>query len=62
MLCNHECYKIGGPWIEEDPSCPIHGVNRKQINDSDESKREILYRLWCREINADEAFDMLEYI
>lgn len=20
-----ECYKIGGPWVAEDPDCPIHG-------------------------------------
>ena len=24
MSC--ECYKIGGPWIAEDPSCVIHGA------------------------------------
>ena len=23
MSC--ECYKIGGPWIAEDPNCPTHG-------------------------------------
>lgn len=21
-----ECYMIGGPWIEENPNCPIHGT------------------------------------
>lgn len=21
-----ECFKIGGPWIAEDPDCPYHGV------------------------------------
>ncbi len=21
-----ECYKIGGPWIAEDPNCPVHGA------------------------------------
>jgi len=20
-----ECYQVGGPWIAEDPDCPIHG-------------------------------------
>lgn len=61
MLCDYECYKIGGMWIEENPDCPTHGRNRKvKQNDYSESKREILYRLWCREINADEAFDLLE--
>ena len=22
-----ECYQIGGPWIAEDPSCPVHGTD-----------------------------------
>lgn len=26
-----ECYMIGGPWIDVDPNCPVHG---------DEAKRE----------------------
>lgn len=25
MAC--ECYKIGGPFIAEDPDCPAHGVD-----------------------------------
>ena len=25
MSC--ECYQIGGPFIAEDPNCPIHGHN-----------------------------------
>jgi hypothetical protein len=24
MSC--DCYKIGGPWIAEDPDCPEHGI------------------------------------
>lgn len=24
MSC--DCYKIGGPWIAEDPNCPVHGT------------------------------------
>ena len=27
MFCEYECYKIGGPWIAENPNCPIHGPN-----------------------------------
>lgn len=22
-----ECFKVGGPFISEDPDCPVHGVN-----------------------------------
>lgn len=25
--CGFECHTIGGPWIAENPSCPIHGDN-----------------------------------
>ena len=25
-----ECYKIGGPFIAEDPDCPIHGHEAQQ--------------------------------
>ena len=25
--CDRECYTIGGPWIAEDPDCPIHGTD-----------------------------------
>lgn len=58
--CGYDCFTIDSLWIAENPDCPIHGVQSKSktIVDSDE-KREVLYRLWCREINADEAFDIL---
>lgn len=26
MNCKHGCFDIGGPWIAEDPDCPVHGV------------------------------------
>jgi hypothetical protein len=25
--CGYECYKVGGPWIAENPACPIHGAD-----------------------------------
>ena len=41
-----ECYMIGGPWIEEDPNCPIHGREaqreRKEIEDTNKSIEERL--------------------
>ena len=27
MYCEYQCYEIGGPWIAENPNCPIHGPN-----------------------------------
>lgn len=28
MSC--DCYKIGGPWITYDPSCPAHGTEAQE--------------------------------
>jgi hypothetical protein len=32
-----DCYRIGGPWIAEDPNCPVHGTEaqrkRKEASD-----------------------------
>lgn len=40
MLCEYECYQVGGPWIAENPACPIHG-SEAQRRDSDlDSLRE----------------------
>ncbi len=25
-----DCYKIGGPWIAEDPNCPVHGIEAQR--------------------------------
>ena len=25
MNCGHPCFEIGGPFIAEDPTCPVHG-------------------------------------
>lgn len=57
MLCAYECYKIGGPWITFDPSCPVHnGTN----DNREESIREILSRVWYREISADDGYNEIE--
>ncbi len=31
-----ECYKIGGPWIAEDPDCPIHGTAAQRVQEDQE--------------------------
>jgi len=28
--CGYECYQVGGPWIAENPACPIHGHDRQR--------------------------------
>jgi len=26
MNCEHRCNEVGGPWIAENPACPVHGA------------------------------------
>lgn len=28
--CDRQCFKIGGPWIAEDPTCPVHGIEAQR--------------------------------
>ena len=25
MKCEYQCHEVGGPWIAENPDCPVHG-------------------------------------
>lgn len=29
-MCEYGCHQIGGPWIAENPNCPIHGEEGQQ--------------------------------
>lgn len=31
MNCASQCYVIGGPWIAEDPDCPVHGHEAQRL-------------------------------
>lgn len=31
--CGYQCHEIGGPWIAENPDCPIHGRDAQDRND-----------------------------
>lgn len=39
MGCQSRCYEIGGPWIAEDPNCPIHGVDAQREAEIREEER-----------------------
>jgi hypothetical protein len=28
--CGHHCHEVGGPWIAEDPDCPVHGSHAQE--------------------------------
>lgn len=45
-----QCYQIGGPFIEEDPDCPIHGhggvwETRREIEEQEASLEERISQL-----------------
>lgn len=52
MLCGHECYMVGGPWISENPNCPVHGANKVCAEDTIHELKVMLDKL----INA--AYDI----
>lgn len=37
-----ECYKIGGPFIAEDPDCPVHGTEAQWRREQEETERQTL--------------------
>ena len=52
-----DCYRIGGPWVAEDPNCPVHGTEaqretvrdlRSKIEDATtfESLKEVMIDLF----------------
>lgn len=54
MAC--QCHQIGGPWIAEDPSCPIHGqgsVGREQRIEI------VLERFRDEEIGLEDAIELI---
>ena len=51
-----ECYQIGGPWIAEDPSCPLHGVASVGRDDRIEA---IIDQAVAGEISASSAAELI---
>ena len=51
-----ECYQVGGPFISEDPDCPIHGAG-SQLSDQIQT---IIEQAVLREISALEATEQIE--
>lgn len=37
-----DCYKIGGPFIAEDPDCPVHGTEAQWRREQEETERQSL--------------------
>lgn len=54
-----ECYKIGGPFIDEDPNCPTHGREAQMREQEAEAQRTELESLKARIKVLEEKFDRL---
>lgn len=39
--CGHQCHMVGGPWIAENPDCPIHGVDGLDPHEARDVIREL---------------------
>jgi len=37
-----DCFKIGGPFIAEDPDCPVHGLRAQQEEEQDQRDKSYL--------------------
>ena len=37
-----DCYKIGGPFIAEDPACPVHGTEAQCRREQEETEQQTL--------------------
>lgn len=49
-----ECYKVGGPFIAEDPDCPVHGTDARRRDEAhDERMAELEARVASLEKVAD---------
>lgn len=48
MNCANRCYEAGGPWISEDPNCPIHGTEAQRLV----GERDAVELAW-REVTAE---------
>ena len=62
--CGYQCYIIGGPYISENPDCPVHGTearNRERQHDIMMAKiHTILQDVWYRQVSADDGLELIE--
>ena len=55
-MCNYECHQIGGPWIAENPNCPIHGGRENREDLIQEFQNPATLRLHLGELTTHELF------
>jgi hypothetical protein len=66
MSCGYQCHMIGGPYIAENPACPVHGEEARYRERQHDMKmasiHTILQQVWYREISAGDAMEMIEQL
>lgn len=46
MRCAYQCHEIGGPYIAENPDCPVHGVEAQRLEaEAEELRRLVRYSI-----------------
>ena len=46
MRCAYQCHEIGGPWIAENPECPVHSREAvAEREDAEAADRAVRLRL-----------------
>lgn len=66
MSCGYQCHQVGGPWIAENPDCPIHGIQAQQDASHAESVKDDIRRQLRHAETVDDLrsimYEMLELI
>jgi hypothetical protein len=55
-----ECYKIGGPFIAEDPNCPKHGTEAQRDAEELEQALSITFEEYRASLEEGEYYDLME--
>ena len=55
-MCNYECHQIGGPWIAENPDCPVHGHRHAREEIIEDLQHPDKLRLHMGELTTHELF------
>lgn len=66
MKCGYQCHEVGGPWIAENPDCPIHGLAAQSEQESREEEKTRLKEALCEASTVEDLsviiYDMLKLI
>ena len=55
MRCGYHCHEVGGPYIAENPDCPVHGYQAQAEADRREELRDRLRQAVAEAQTMDEV-------